>query len=145
MFKNLRIYFERMNFDKKMKFFLSMAVVVSTMCILIISTISSVKSVREKTMALAMEQINTLAENYQNGLNNYKAIAWSIVMDKNIQAYLKSNNAPGSNKDKSSETSGEEKAQAALAQVENTNKATNTLANVKNLQSNLNFLGGGIG
>jgi len=26
MFKNLRIYFERMNFDKKMKFFLSMAV-----------------------------------------------------------------------------------------------------------------------
>ena len=63
MFKNLRIYFERMNFDKKMKFFLSMAVVVSTMCILIISTISSVKSVREKTMALAMEQINTLAEN----------------------------------------------------------------------------------
>ncbi|WP_152614291.1 MULTISPECIES: sensor histidine kinase [Robinsoniella] len=141
MFKNLRIYFERMNFDKKMKFFLSMAVVVSTMCILSISTISSVKSVREKTMALAMEQINTLAENYQSGLNNYKAIAWSIVMDKNVQAYLKYNNAAGKDTDKNSEQSSEEKAQSAITQVENTNKATNTLSNVKNLQSNLNFLG----
>lgn len=121
MIKRLKNYFERCNFDKKMKAYLILTVVISAMSTLIVSTISSVNSVKEKTLALAREQVETLAETYQEGLANYKEIAWAIIMDRNVQQYLKATNSSGD-------------------YAEYVNKATNTLTNVMNLQSNLNFI-----
>lgn len=76
------------NLDKKMKIFISIAIIVSAMIILTASTISSVKSLTEKSESMATAQVNTMCEKLENTFENYKAIAVTMMMDKGIRAYL---------------------------------------------------------
>ena len=63
------------NFDKKIKIFISLAITVTTLCVLGISTFSSIKIVTEKSGSLAEIQMETLANDYQMSLSGYYDMA----------------------------------------------------------------------
>lgn len=103
-------------FDKKMQLLMTITVTLTTMLMLIVSTVSSVTFMKEQSVELVQEQNNTIEENLNNSLDNYKSLAWAIVLNNSIQNYLKGDRL--------------------LASVD----AYDFLSSISNMYSNLNFV-----
>lgn len=111
----------RWRFDKKMQLLVTVSIVSTTLIVLVISTVSSVTSMRQQSVELLQAQNNTMAENFKSSLDNYKALAVATVLDTSIQQYLKET-------DDVDERS-----------RRNTN-AYNMLASISNMHSDMNFI-----
>lgn len=111
----------RWKFDKKMQLLVTVSIVATTLIVLVVSTISSVTSMKQQSIELLQAQNSTTAENFKSSLDNYKTLAIATVMDTSIQQYLKAANY-------SEETGGLK------------NSAYNILASISNMHSDMNFI-----
>ena len=75
-------------FDRKMQALIIISITFTTLLVLVVSTISSVTSLKEKSIELLQDKNDTLAENYQNMLEEYKAMAIALAIDRAVQRYL---------------------------------------------------------
>lgn len=76
-------------FDQKMQLLMTVTVTLTTMLMLIVSTVSSVTFMKEQAVELVQEQNNTIEENLNSSLDNYKSLALAIVLNNSVQKYLK--------------------------------------------------------
>lgn len=122
MVRGLKSKMDTWNLRKKMTFFLTVAMLVTSMAIMLISTISAVYYMTEQSKNMAKAQLNTLASNYDNTLEQYQNFAVALVIEDSVQDYCKS-----------PELAGEGYRQEAQ-------KVYNFLVNILNVRSNLNFV-----
>lgn len=111
----------RWKFDRKMQLLVTVSIIATTLIVLVVSTISSVTSMKQQSIELLQAQNSTTAENFKSSLDNYKTLAIATVMDTSIQQYLKTANF-------SKETGGLK------------NNAYNILASISNMHSDMNFI-----
>ena len=111
----------RWKFDKKMQLLVTVSIIATTLIVLVVSTISSVTSMKQQSIELLQAQNSTTAENFKSSLDNYKTLAIATVMDTSIQQYLKAANY--------SKESGGLK-----------NSAYNILSSISNMHSDMNFI-----
>ena len=112
----------RWKFDRKMQALISVSITFTALIVLIVSTISSVSSLRDKSIELLQDKNSTLAENYQNKLEEYKAMTVALVIDGSVQRYLKCGD--------------KHLPEYALA----TTEANNVLSSGLNMASDMNFV-----
>lgn len=108
------------NFETKMYFVIVMAIIITTLLGIIVSTVSSVYSLTKQSRQHAMEQLAIMANDYENNLDQYKSLATSVVLDEYVQKYCNSLKA-----DETYEVSGQ---------------VYGVLMNLLNIQNNANFL-----
>ena len=82
--------YKNFTFDKKMKWFISIAIVAAALIITSISTVSALLSIEKKSKAIMQQQVDTLADTVTIHLENYKESIIALNMDSSVQAYLKS-------------------------------------------------------
>lgn len=111
----------RWKFDKKMQLLVTVPIIATTLIVLVVSTISSVTSMKQQSIELLQAQNSTTAENFKSSLDNYKTLAIATVMDTSIQQYLKAVNY--------------NKEAGGLK-----NSAFNILASISNMHSDMNFI-----
>lgn len=111
----------RWKFDKKMQLLVTVSIIATTLIVLVVSTISSVTSMKQQSIELLQAQNSTTAENFKSSLDNYKTLAIATVMDTSIQQYLKAVNY--------------NKEEGGLK-----NSAFNILASISNMHSDMNFI-----
>ena len=111
----------RWKFDKKMQLLVTVSIIATTLIVLVVSTISSVTSMKQQSIELLQAQNSTTAENFKSSLDNYKTLAIATVMDTSIQQYLKAVNY--------------NKEAGGLK-----NSAFNILASISNMHSDMNFI-----
>lgn len=111
----------RWKFDKKMQLLVTVSIIATTLIVLVVSTISSVTSIKQQSIELLQAQNSTTAENFKSSLDNYKTLAIATVMDTSIQQYLKAVNY---NKEAGGLKS----------------SAFNILASISNMHSDMNFI-----
>lgn len=75
-------------FDRKVQALIAVIIIITTFIALSVSTVSSVTYMKKKTKELLQVQNSTLAENYKNTLDEYKALALAMVLDRSVQSYL---------------------------------------------------------
>lgn len=124
--KRMKKWIERINhwkLDKKMQVLVTTSIIMMTLIILAVSTISSVTSMKEKSIELLQTNNDTMAENYVTALEQYKALAVAIVMDDTVQNYLHC-------------TSKRDPSYTGYA-----NNAVNTMTSCQNMYPDLNFIG----
>ena len=107
------------SFSKTVNTLISFSIVLTATIILIISTISSTATLTQKSKSMAVEQMNTMAANFENTLTSYKEMAMAVTINPHVQSYLK----------------GENRKEVDLA-----NNARNVLASTINMTSNMNFI-----
>ncbi len=79
----------RWKFDRKMQALIILSITFTTLIVLVISTVSSVTSLKTKSIELLQDKNAALAENYQNMLEEYKAMSIALNIDRSVQRYLK--------------------------------------------------------
>ena len=79
--------FFQLSVDKKMRFIVTCAIVMTTLLILTVSTVSSVTSLKQRSVELLQEQNSTVAENFRSSLESYKTLAIATIMDNSVQQY----------------------------------------------------------
>lgn len=109
-------------FDKKMQMLVSVAIVLTTAIMLLVSTISTVTSMKKQSMELLKTQNDVIVENFESSLENYKMMAVATVIDKSVQDYVKCSN------------------KTDLKSLKSIDNANNVLASIVNMHSNLNFI-----
>lgn len=122
----MKKWIERINhwkLDKKMQVLVTTVIIVMTLIILAVSTISSVTSMKEKSIELLQTNNDTMSENYAASLEQYKALAIAIVMDDTVQSYLRC-------------TSKRDPSYTGYA-----NNAVNTMTSCQNMYPDMNFIG----
>lgn len=107
----------RWNFDKKIKALLSAALILTALIVLIVSSISSAMVITEQSRTMLQQQNRAVAAGFENSLNNYKSLAYSLVMDSSVQNYFNDTKL-----------------------VEDANNARNVLRSILNMYSSLNFI-----
>lgn len=112
----------RWNFDRKMSFFLTIAVVGTSLLILLVSTVSLTSSMTQKTEDMMKDQLATLASNYDEVLTNYKTLSYALIMDSSVQDYLHYTDKSDPGYDKAAEGAG------------------NAMRNAINMHESLNFV-----
>lgn len=112
----------RWKFDRKMQMLIILSITFTTLIVLIVSTVSSVTSLKAKSIELLQDKNATLAENYRNMLEEYKALSLALVIDHSVQRYL--------------ECAGKQNQEYMLASSE----AFNVLSSSLNMSSDLNFI-----
>ena len=100
---------------------MTVSIIATTLIVLVVSTISSVTSMKQQSIELLQAQNSTTAENFKSSLDNYKTLAIATVMDTSIQQYLKAVNY--------------NKEAGGLK-----NSAFNILASISNMHSDMNFI-----
>ncbi|MDD2970790.1 MAG: sensor histidine kinase [Lachnospiraceae bacterium] len=75
-------------FDKQMRFFVTCIIVVTSTIILLVSTISAVMSITQQSKKMAVDQVTTLANNFEGELDNYKAMTVALQLDNSVQKYV---------------------------------------------------------
>ena len=75
-----------------MQLLVTVSIIATTLIVLVVSTISSVTSMKQQSIELLQAQNSTTAENFKSSLDNYKTLAIATVMDTSIQQYLKAVN-----------------------------------------------------
>ena len=100
---------------------MTVSIIATTLIVLVVSTISSVTSMKQQSIELLQAQNSTTAENFKSSLDNYKSLAIATVMDTSIQQYLKAVNY--------------NKEAGGLK-----NSAFNILASISNMHSDMNFI-----
>lgn len=109
-------------FDKKIQALITAVLVITTLSVQIVSTMSSVTSLRKKSEEILQARNATMAENFEGILERYKSLAIAMVLDYSIQEYMEC-------KDKQS---GE---YSAIA-----NSANNVMSSCQNMHSDMNFI-----
>lgn len=71
-------------FDKKMQLLVSVAIVLTTVIMLLVSTISTVMSIKKQSMELLKTQNDVIVENFESSLENYKMMAIATVIDTSV-------------------------------------------------------------
>lgn len=99
-----------------------MSITFTTLIVLVISTVSSVTSLKTKSIELLQDKNASLAENYQNMLEEYKAMSIALVIDQSVQRYLRCQD--------------KQNVEYAQAVVE----ANNVLSSSLNMSADLNFI-----
>ncbi len=112
----------RWKFDRKMQALIISSITFTTLIVLIISTVSSVTSLKAKSIELMQDKNAALAENYQNTLEEYKAMSIALNIDESVQHYL--------------ECQDKQKMEYLQAAVE----ANSVLSSVLNMSEDLNFV-----
>lgn len=113
----------RWKFDRKMRVLITVAIMTITLILLLVSTVSSVSALKNKSVELLQARNRTLAENVQSTLEEYKELSVAMVLDRSIQSYVLSG-------------SGAEEALNTL-QVKD---AQNVMASCLNMKPDMNFI-----
>ena len=109
-------------FDKKMQLLVSVAIVLTTVIMLLVSTISTVMSIKKQSMELLKTQNDVIVENFESSLENYKMMAIATVIDTSVQDYVKCSN------------------KTDLRSLKSIDNANNVLSSIVNMHSSLNFI-----
>lgn len=109
-------------FDKKMQLLVSVAIVLTTAIMLLVSTISTVMSIKKQSMELLKTQNDVIVENFESSLENYKMMAIATVIDTSVQDYVKCSN------------------KTDLRSLKSIDNANNVLSSIVNMHSSLNFI-----
>lgn len=118
----LKIKMDTWNLRKKMTFFLTLAMLVTSMVIMLISTISAVYYMTNQSKEMAKSQLSTLVSNYDNTLEQYQNLAVALVIERSVQKYCKTPKLAGAEYEQEA------------------GKVYNFLMNILNVRSNLNFV-----
>ena len=78
------------NFEKKMNFIIVWTIAAITIVAIVISTFSFIVSMTEQNSRYVTEQLSIMAEDYADNLEQYKALATSIILDSHVQSYCES-------------------------------------------------------
>lgn len=78
-----------MNFDRKMKVFIFLAIGITTMIILAASSISYMTLATGTTQSLISGQVHAIAGSLGNALQSYKNTSIALMLDDSVQQYLK--------------------------------------------------------
>ena len=108
----------KMTFDKKIVLFITRALIISTMLLILVSGVSTMISLINKSAQMAMKEVDAMAANTEDNFMYYYDLIWSINLNDHIQEYLK-------------EESNQQEA------VEN---AYSVLDNICNMNRNVNFI-----
>ena len=109
--------------DKKMQALVTASVIIMTLIVLGVSTVSSVTSMKQKSIELLQANNDTMSENFVSSLEQYKALAVAMVLDDTIQDYLRC----GNRRDPS--------------YTGYANNAVNTMTSCLNMYPDMNFIG----
>ena len=109
------------NLKKKMSFFLTLTILLTSIVTLLVSTMSAVYYMTEQSKDMVRTQLATLASNYSGTLEQYQNLAIALVIEDSVQEYCKSEESAGKQYD-----------QEAGAVYD-------YLLNMLNVQSNMNF------
>lgn len=121
----MKKWFEKINgwkFDKKMQLLVSVAIIMTSLIVLVTATISSVTAMKRQSIELLQAQNDTTAENISGSLDNYKTLAIATVLDDSVQRYLRL---------RSTELS---------TYATYTTNVNNMLSSILNMHSNLDFI-----
>lgn len=82
---------EQFSFDKKMKCLISGTIIIITLVILSITTLSTVLSATSNSKEMARVQMRSISNELQESLQDYSDISMALMLDHNIQNYMKLN------------------------------------------------------
>lgn len=122
MMKKWKENFDKLAFDRKMQFIITIAIMITTALVLSISVFFSITSMRKQSIKLLKSQNETIVENFKDSLNTYKALAVATILDNAVQQYVKLENA------------------SIVEETLAAQNATNILKSINNIYSNLNFI-----
>jgi Predicted signal transduction protein with a C-terminal ATPase domain len=88
LFAEIKGRFKRLNFNRKIRYFLIAEILAVSVIVLIFSAISSELSIRHKTGDLAMKQIDLVANTLETFLKNIDDSTELLMYDSRIQQYL---------------------------------------------------------
>jgi len=108
-------------FVKKLQFFLIVIILAVTLTAIVVSVYSSVSFLSKQNEQYVSEQLSAMASEYESILEQYKAVAFSLVMDKHIQRYSSFS-------------------QSDMTMNDEVGNVYSTLLNVLYMQSNANFM-----
>lgn len=77
-------------FDRKMSLFISGALIVSAVVVLVITLSFSVRSIIASAHRLVEENVETMANSTENNFDQYQAVFWALMIDADVQEYLQS-------------------------------------------------------
>lgn len=83
--------FSSWTFDRQMRFFITVIIVVTSTIILFVSTVSAVMSITRQSKKMATDQLTTLANSFESELDNYKTMTVALQLDNSVQRYLSYN------------------------------------------------------
>ncbi|MCM1297822.1 MAG: sensor histidine kinase [Muribaculaceae bacterium] len=83
------------NFEKKMDYVIIWTITVIAVAAIVVSTFSFIVSVTDQNSRYVAEQLTILAEDYEDRLEQYKALATSIILDSHVQNYCESKTQEG--------------------------------------------------
>ena len=109
---------KQLTFDRKMIRFISWALIISTSVIMLVSAVSTVMTVTNKSTQLAKKELEAIAVSTEDNFKQYYSLIWAIILDQHIQEYLK---AQGN-------------------QYEYAGNANSVLDNACNMWENINFI-----
>lgn len=78
---------KRWSYAKKLQFFLLVMISVVTVAAMAVSTVSSVSFLARQNEEYVSEQLSSMALEYNSTLEQYKAVALSLAMDRSVQDY----------------------------------------------------------
>ena len=90
--QKLITFYYNQTFDRKMRLFLSVVILLTTTIILLVSTWSSVSAITRQSRQMAEEQITTLGNSFVSELGTYKTMAIALQINSSIQEYLRFEN-----------------------------------------------------
>ena len=77
------------NLKKKMSFFLTLTILLTSIVTLLVSTMSAVYYMTEQSKDMVRTQLATLASNYSGTLEQYQNLAIALVIEDSVQEYCK--------------------------------------------------------
>lgn len=77
------------SFDRKMQLIVTTAIIFTTLLVLLVSTFSSVNSMKDQSLELLEAQNMTIVENFGNSLESYRTMAVATILDASVQEYVK--------------------------------------------------------
>ena len=112
----------RWKFDRKMQALITIALMITTLIFFVMSTVSSVTSLKSKSEEMLQAKNDTMAENFQSTLERYKSPAIAMVLDNSIQRYLECDSKQDANYSKAA------------------NDAKNVMSSCQNMHLDMNFI-----
>ena len=109
------------NLKKKISFFISLLIMGTSLLILTASTFSAFYYMTNQTREMATSQLETLASNYDDTLEQYQNLAVALVINDSVQKYCASDVKRG------------------LQYEQQASNVYNILLNMLNVQNNMNF------
>ena len=109
------------NLKKKISFFISLLIMGTSLIILTASTFSAFYYMTNQTREMATSQLETLASNYDDTLEQYQNLAVALVINDSVQKYCASDVKRG------------------LQYEQQASNVYNILLNMLNVQNNMNF------